>query len=171
MNAAYSALVSAWNASSASAGALPSGVAGASLFGLSTDAKIAALNAWTIAGPPCDVQPADVVAYLALNGKFAALLKYAQSPPATPAGVAAANFAAVIGLGSNAPVFGMSNPTTYAAIEGMLTAVASDSNSGLQTSDVTALMALSATTTPWWQSVGLTSPVNTNDLAAAGGLT
>ena len=35
----YAKLIEAWNLSSASAGALPQGVTGASLFGLSTEAK------------------------------------------------------------------------------------------------------------------------------------
>ena len=44
-----SALATAWATSSASPGALPAGVTGTSLFGLSTAAKIAAVNLWTIA--------------------------------------------------------------------------------------------------------------------------
>jgi hypothetical protein len=46
----YTALITAWGVSSAGAGALPSGVAGTSLFGLSTAAKTAAVNAWTVTG-------------------------------------------------------------------------------------------------------------------------
>ena len=46
----YTALINAWNTSSASAGALPAGVQGTSLFGLGTEAKIAAVNAWTVTG-------------------------------------------------------------------------------------------------------------------------
>ena len=45
----YTALQTAWATSSASPGALPSGVAGTSLYGLSTAAKIAAVNGWTVA--------------------------------------------------------------------------------------------------------------------------
>ena len=48
--ATYTALIAAWNASSASVGALPSGVAGTSLFGLTTAQKIAAVNGWTVTG-------------------------------------------------------------------------------------------------------------------------
>lgn len=46
----YSALIAAWNLSSASSGALPNGVSGTSLFGLSTSAKITAINGWTVTG-------------------------------------------------------------------------------------------------------------------------
>ena len=46
----YAALQAAWATSSASLGALPSGVSGTSLYGLSTSAKIAAVNAWTVTG-------------------------------------------------------------------------------------------------------------------------
>ena len=46
----YTALQTAWATSSASPGALPSGVAGTSLYGLSTAAKVAAVNGWTVTG-------------------------------------------------------------------------------------------------------------------------
>lgn len=46
----YTALISAWGTSSASPGALPSGVSGTSLNGLTTAQKIAAVNAWTVTG-------------------------------------------------------------------------------------------------------------------------
>lgn len=48
----YSALVTAWNNASQTTGAtLPAGVTGTLLTGLSTTNKLAAINAWTIAGP------------------------------------------------------------------------------------------------------------------------
>src|SRR5208282_5031314 len=46
----YTALISAWTTSSASPGALPSGVAGTSLNGLTTANKIVAVNGWTVTG-------------------------------------------------------------------------------------------------------------------------
>jgi hypothetical protein len=46
----YDILIAAWNLSSASAGALPLGVTGTSLFGLSTAAKTAAVILWTVQG-------------------------------------------------------------------------------------------------------------------------
>jgi hypothetical protein len=58
----YSALQAAWATSSASAAALPSGVTGTSLFGLTTAQKIAAVNGWTVANPqPAMLQPTEVV--------------------------------------------------------------------------------------------------------------
>lgn len=58
----YSALITGWNLSSASSGALPSGVTGTSLFGLTTANKITAVNGWTIVGPavPCEVTPSQI---------------------------------------------------------------------------------------------------------------
>ena len=47
----YTALQTAWATSSASSGALPTGVTGTSLFGLSTANKIAAINTWTVVVP------------------------------------------------------------------------------------------------------------------------
>ena len=46
----YAALQEAWELSSAAEGALPDGVEGTSLFGLSTDEKIVAVNAWLVTG-------------------------------------------------------------------------------------------------------------------------
>ena len=89
-----------------------------------TAEKLAAIDALTVAGPNIDVAPSAIVAYLALGGKLAALLKYAASPPATEAGLAAANLAAVLAMGVNAPNFAMSQPSVYATVQGMLTALA-----------------------------------------------
>jgi hypothetical protein len=48
----YTALINAWNAASAATGAaLPSGVTGSLLTGMTTAQKIAAVNAWTVTGP------------------------------------------------------------------------------------------------------------------------
>lgn len=58
----YAALVTAWNLSSASSGALPSGVTGTSLFGLSTANKITAINGWTVSKPiPAMLNVDDVI--------------------------------------------------------------------------------------------------------------
>ncbi len=46
----YDALIADWDASSASPGALPTGVAGTSLYGLATADKITAINGWTVTG-------------------------------------------------------------------------------------------------------------------------
>lgn len=142
-----------------------------------TAQKLASVNALTVAGPNVDVQPAQVVRYLAINLKLATLLKYAQSAPSTEAGACAAELAAVLGMGVNAPPFYTSQAADYAALQAMLTALSSDTNSGLIAADVTALLALASTTIPWWKATvvnsggGLSGLVSQADLAAAGGLT
>jgi hypothetical protein len=44
----YDALISGWNLSSGAAGALPAGVTGTSLYGLTTNEKLVNVNAWTV---------------------------------------------------------------------------------------------------------------------------
>ncbi len=141
----------------------------ATLTGTTAD-KLAAIDALTVAGPNVDVAPAAIVAYLALAGKLAALLKYAAAPPASAAGVAAANLAAVLAMGSNAPSFAMSQPGVYAQMDAMRGARAGAAASGLSAAAAAALLALAATTTPWWRAAGYSSPIGAGDLAAAGGL-
>jgi len=151
----YSALISQWNT-------LPSTD--------TTEEKLAAINAMSVPGPHTDVTLTSIVSYLGLNGKLASLLKYAANPPQTQSGVAAAELVAMFSLGSNAPVFNMANPDIYTGMSNMLTALTSDSNSGLTSTDYTNLLNLASTTIPWWQANGYTSPINTNDLIMAGGL-
>lgn len=143
----------------------------------STAAKLAAINALTLPQPErVDVPQSQVVRYLAINGKLATLLAYAKSPPASAAGVAAAELAAVLNMGQNAPPFYTSQSADFTALQTMLNALASDTNSGLAAADVTALLALSQPPVPWWSvSVangggGLSSPVAQADLTIAGGL-
>ena len=148
-----------------------------------TAQKLAAINALTVAGPNVDVPVADAVLFLANEGKWAALAVYGQKALAslaaggtlTTAQSAGAQFAALM-QSSQFTVFKTSTSAGLTAITAMLNAVASDSASGLSSADVTALLALAQTTTPWWQAAvaqgggGLTSPVGTADLSAAGGL-
>lgn len=77
----YDALIAGWTLSSASAGALPPGVTGTSLFGLSTTAKTAAVILWTVPGP---IPPtANVAGYQLANcvvfTEFNALTQSEQS--------------------------------------------------------------------------------------------
>lgn len=170
----YAALIAAWNST-----ALPSGVnaAGTPLSSSMTSAqKLAAVNGWTVAGPNVDVPVSAIVGYLGLNAKLATLIKYAATAPATEAGVAGAELIAVIQC-PNAPGFRTSQASVLATLQTMLSALAGDVNSGIAAGDVTALLALAATTMAWWQAptaqngAGLTSPVTEADLEAAGGLT
>lgn len=150
----YTALINEW-------ATLPSGD--------TTAQKLAAINAMTVAGPNQDVSISSVVAYLGLNGKLPGLIKYAESPPATAAGVAGASLVALFNM-PNAPGFQTSNSTVYGTLSTMLNALAGDSNSGITSTDVTNLLALASTTIPWWQSNGYSSSFTQADLDAAGGL-
>ena len=59
----YALLISAWNAASAATGAvLPANVTGSLLTGMTTDQKIAAVNAWTLPNPqPANVAPTSII--------------------------------------------------------------------------------------------------------------
>jgi hypothetical protein len=157
----YDALVAQW-------ATLPAGD--------TTAQKLAAINAMTVAGPNVDVKVSAVVGYLGVNAKMSGLQKYAATAVAgtgnaTAESVMAANELVAIMNCPNAPDFQMSNTAVYAAMAGMLAALVSDSASGITSSDQAALLALAATTTPWWKSNGYSSPFNSNDLVAAGNLT
>lgn len=167
----YTALQSAWNGTTQP----PTGVTGTGLTaGMTTAQKLAAVNAWTVAGSNVDVAPSQVVRYLGINGKLAGLLKYAATPPATAAGLAAAELAAVLEMGVNAPPFYASQPADYAALQNMLNALAGDANSGLTAADVAALLALAkGPQIAWCQANGYPysgsgGGLNLNDVAAAG---
>jgi hypothetical protein len=167
----YTALMAAWAST-----ALPTGVSGTPLSsGMTTAQKLAAVNGWTVAGPAVDVQVSSVVGYLGLNAKLSVLQTYATTAVAgtngatTQSVTAARELMAIIDC-PNAPSFQMSSAEVYSTIQGMLSALEGDSNSGITGSDATALLGLSASTEPWWQAAGYTSPFNSNDLAAAGGL-
>lgn len=142
-----------------------------------TAEKLAAIDALTLAGPNQDVRATAVVGYLALAGKLAGLQAYAASASTSaPAGVAAKQFFALLSIPSFT-AFEMSDPTVYQAVEAWLNAWAADSATGITADNVAAILALAATTLPWWQAPvasgggGLTSPVSQNDLdAVVGGL-
>lgn len=166
----YSSLISAWN----SAIQPPAGITGAGLStNNTTDENLALLWAWTVPGPNVDVKVSSVVGYLALNSKLYNLQNYASTAVvgingATTASVTAAKELVSLMASPNAPNFQTSVSSVYSTIQMMLEALASDSNTGITSTDVTNLLALAATTILWWQSVGLTSPPNIYDLQAAG---
>ena len=159
----YAPLAAVWPATG-----LPFGVSGTPLAaGDSAAAKLDKIGGWLAAGPAQDVPIIAVVNYLALAGKLVALQAYAASPPATPAGAAAAAFFALVRIDA-ADIVQMSNPVVYAAVQGWLDAWAGDANTGITGADVAAILGLAATFVPWWQSAGFASPLNLNDVAAAG---
>jgi hypothetical protein len=167
----YTALIAAWNGATQP----PTGVTGTALISSMTTAqKLAAVNNWAVPGPNADVPVSAVVGYLGLQGKLSGLQAFAANPPSgdtnTEAILAAKELVAIIGC-PNAPDFGMSNSAYYSTIQGMLNALAADASSGITATDVTNLLALAATTVPWWQAGGYTSAISTADLGAAGGLT
>lgn len=138
------------------------------LTGSTTAAKLAQLNAMTVSGPNQDVSAQAVLGYLFLSGKMPELTAYAASPPpgANATAVTAAKeltSATFADLGS----IQMSNSAVYTAIQGMLNALAADSNTGITSTDVTALLALAAgVSQPWWQANGFPGPITAAYLAA-----
>jgi hypothetical protein len=152
---AYANLAAGWATSSASPGALPSGVTGTSLYGLGTAAKIAAANAWTVSGsvPTTTTFTGAQLANCINAAEFFSLPDAAQKnilalcaiPGQLLGGSANTAF---LPVGTILKYFNVSGPTVLS-----LTAFAQ------------------AVVTPWWQSIGLTSPISPPDLAQAGGLT
>jgi hypothetical protein len=150
----------------------------ATLTGTTAD-KLAAVNAATVAGPNVDVTVPQIVGYLLLHGAYLPVAAFAQGATTGDATHDAALAAAKTLMAAitvpNAPTLGMSDPSTYAIIKGMADAVlaqetASPGSTGFTQAVHDGLLALAATTTPWWQANGYGGPFNTNDLAAAGGL-
>ena len=138
-----------------------------------TDQKLAALAAMTVAGPTVDVKTSDVFAYLALAGKLTGLQVYAVSPPNganANAILAARQLFALPSVGVT--TIQMSSPQVYTVVQAWLGAlVAETADTGITSADVSVLMALASSSIPWWQANGYTSPISQNDLDAAGGLT
>lgn len=144
-----------------------------------TAAKLAALAALTAPGPNVDVTVPEIVGALLLSGAYLPLMAFAQGAAngdAThDAALAAAKTLAAIVTVPNAPTLKMSDPATCAAIEAMADAVlaeetAAPGSTGFTLSVRDGLMALAATTVPWWRANGYSSPVSQSDLDAAGGL-
>ena len=151
-----------------------------------TDQKLAAVNALTVAGPNVDVQIQNVVGTLMLSGAYLRLAAFAQTAPTGvtvhDTALGASMLLMSLLTSPNAPPFNMSNATNYAAISGMLGALLTQETVTAGSTGITqgvhdALLALSATTISWWQAPvasnggGLTSPITAPDLILAGSLT
>lgn len=171
----YTNLIAAWN----SATQPPAGVAGTALTGLSTAAKLAAVNGWTVAGPNVDVQVSAIVGVLMLGGAYLPLSAFAATAATGnqthDSALSSAKMLMAWITVPNAPAAQMSNPTVFAQISGMAAAVlaqetASTGSTGFTQAVHDALIALSATTVPWWRANNYSSPIGTGDLSAAGGL-
>ena len=157
----YSPLASEWAAITA---ANPS---------YTTAQKLAAINAMTVAGPNVDVSTSSVLGYLMMNVKLVTLQEYAASPPngSSPTVVALVKELLATFSYPAFQTFQTSQASVYSTVSGMLSTIAGDANTGITSADVTAILALAQTTILWWQANGYTSPINDNDLMAAGGLT
>lgn len=141
-----------------------------SVQGADLAAKLAALDAETVAGPNIDVAIGDIVGYLAIGGKIAPLQDYAASTQ-TVSNKNAVDAARTFFVLINTPrisVMQTSVPSVYAAVQGFLSTISADAASGITTNDVQAILGMAATTMPWWQANGYSSPIGTGDLEAAG---
>ena len=157
---------------------LPAGVSGTPLAaGMTADAKRTAVNAWTIAGPPRDVPPVKVAALLLLDQTYQKIEAFAATAatgvPTHDAALAAAQTLMIWLEKQQDVIIMMSDPAVYAVVQAMGNAIvaqetATPGTTGFTQSVLDALLALAATTVPWWQSVGLTSAVSADDCVVAG---
>ena len=158
--AGYDELVTYW-------GQLSPGTTTASI-----QSAIETINTRTIAGPAVNVPAVEVAGYFAANAKLSTLESYATSGTNPLARTAAAEFIAVIGIAGMS--FGMTDPAVYTAVQNFMEALASDSATGINASDVTNVMALANPQILWVTAdisvggAGLSSLINSWDLSNAG---
>jgi hypothetical protein len=122
-----------------------------------TAQKLAAANAMTVAGPSQSVPVLQVMTYLRTNNLWLPI----KAAAATSSGAAAA-------LDYNSDPRVQNIDVTLPIVQAMLADLVSHGLLTQAQSD--AIVAMSATTIPWWQANGYTSPFTLDDLAAAGGL-
>ena len=120
-----------------------------------TDA-IGALNAQTTT-VAVDVPVQNVAAYLGLQGKLAAFIGWATTPP-TGASAASVTAAQVLAFAlqhpATCPVFAMSNPTVVSLMTSWLSALVAPGTGltgPITSTDQTAILALGTATVPVWQ--------------------
>lgn len=145
--------------------------------GASVDAKLAALNVLTVAGPNVDVSIQQVSGFLLLQGVFPTITAFAQgSPNGTQphdgALSAAKSFVAWITM-PDPPYVHFSQPAVAAAVTQLGNAMvaqetASPGSTGFTQAVLNGLLALGQTTIPWWQANGFSGPVTSADVANAG---
>ena len=155
----YTALITAWNSSIQP----PTGVTGTGLSsGDTTDQKLTKINAWTIVGtiPTTITVPSYQVASAVNYTEFKALNATQQN-----------NLLNLLAATTNGFLGGSAN-ISFLPVGMLLDYFGSSS---VTIANLTAFARAQAT--PWWQvgssnnGAGLTSPVNSADLIAAGGLT
>ena len=124
-----------------------------------TAQKLAAINALTVAGPAQSVPISTVVNWLRMNNLWLPI-KAAVAFGSSPGAMAAVDL--------NSDLREQTIDFTLPLVGAMLADLVSHGLLSQAQSD--ALVAMGATTLPWWQSAGYTSPIGQGDLAAAGGL-
>lgn len=145
----YDALITAWNGATQP----PSGVTGTALTGLSTSAKLAAVNAWTVTGsvPTNFFVTGTQLLNCIDKTEFLALTAQQQS-----------NLLALCNNGGQ--ILGGSANTSHIAPGLFLSCFTNVSGP-----TIVALTALAkAAITPWWQSNGYPRTFDLGDVAAAG---
>jgi hypothetical protein len=140
-----------------------------------TLARLATLNARTVPGPGRDVPCVEVFALLATSGAYLTLQAFAAGSYTGDAthdhALVAAKLLTATLNNPNTPTFRMTDPGTNAAMARSLGALLAQETAVPGSTGITqevhdSLMALDATTIPWWKSVGYSSPISPSDLEA-----
>jgi len=123
-----------------------------------TDQKLSAINALTVAGTSAPIPLIAVMTYLRTNNLWMPI----KAAVATSAGAAAA-----VDYNSDMRVTSLdaSLPIVQAMIADLV------GHSLLTTAQALSLVALGIPQLPWWQANGYTGPFSASDLLAAGGIT
>lgn len=159
----YTALITEWNTLSGT-----------------TDVKISLVNGAIIPGPNKDITIPSLVGYLLLSGAYLPLSAFsntAQNGNITHdiALNAAKTLMAIITV-PYTPTLQTSLPAVYTTISTLSASIlaneiATPGSIGFTQAVHDGLLALAATTVPWWEANGYSGPISYGDLAAAGGLT
>lgn len=129
-----------------------------------TAEKLAAINAMTVPGADRAVPITEIMQYLRSNGLWPTI-KIAGDLFASSGG-AQGSVGAWAAVDYNSDTRNSTLDVSLPATQGMLADLVSKSL--LTQAQVNAIVALKATTVPWWQANGYTSPFSENDLVAAG---
>lgn len=135
-----------------------------------TVAKLATINAMTVAGPLQDVSVGTILQYLVSHGRIAGLNSFVNATPSNPvpAALLAASYLQAILAGADGSTVRFASQTGLLAILNHLT---DDARIGITAGDITALNnAASTPAAPWWQSNGFSGPIQVSDLINAGDL-
>lgn len=136
----YDALISKWNTLSGT-----------------TDIKLSQINSLTVAGPDRLVPISEISDMLRSQGAWLPIKAAVTTSVGAAAAIDLNEDQRLVTIDINLPIVGQMLADLVS--HSLLTQVQAD-----------AIVALKNTTTPWWQVNGYTSPINNNDLLAAGGL-